>query len=308
MKHIQEPIPRTEPKMEPKIARVSLGNILVPTDFSPSAENALDYALTIARLYDSRIFLAHVLTPDAYAFVPPEAATTTQGTLRQASEERLAEILISGRMRGVPHEVILEEGFLWPTIEKLLRKYEVDLVVVGTHGAKKVEKFFLGSGAEEIFRRAECPVMTVGPHFSGDSERTAMWKNILFATDLEQAPERVAAYALSLAQEYQSHLAILHVLERHGRLTDREAGALRNELLGRLEKMVPAASALWCEPEFEVRFGSPAEEILRLAREKNSDLIVMGARAGSGLATHNPFAKTYRVIREATCPVLTVKH
>lgn len=303
MKKIQEPTPTTEPK----IARVSLGNILVPTDLSPSAENALDYALTLARLYDSRIYLAHVLTTDASAFMPPEA-TTTQGALRQASEGRLAEILISGRMRGIPHEVVLEEGFLWPTIEKLLRKYEIDLVVVGIHEVKKVEKFFLGSGAEEIFRRADCPVMTVGPRFSGDSERTAAWKNILFATDLQQAPEHVAAYALSLAQEYQSHLTILHVLEGHGRPAGRDAGALRSELLGRLEKMVPAASALWCEPEFEVRFGSPAEEILRMARDKNSDLIVMGTRAGGGLATHNPFAKTSRVIREAACPVLTVKH
>jgi nucleotide-binding universal stress UspA family protein len=303
MKNVKESAAQTAHK----IARVALGNILVPTDFSPSADHALDYALTIARLYDSRIYLAHVLTPDAYAFVPPDAAVTTQGALRQASEERLAEILISGRMRGIPHEVILEEGFLWPTIEKLLRKYEIDMVVLGTHGAKKVEKFFLGSGAEEIFRRAECPVMTVGPRFTGELARSAVWKNILFATDLEHPPERAAAYALSLAQEYQSHLTILNVLDRHGEPTGRDGAALRAELLGRLEKAVPTATALWCEAEFEVRFGSPADEILRVAHDKNSDLIVMGAHAGSGLATHNPFAKTYRVIREAACPVLTVK-
>jgi nucleotide-binding universal stress UspA family protein len=293
---------------ETPVTRVSLANILVATDFSPCAENALDYALIIARRFDSRIYLAHVLTPDAYAFVPPEAATVTHGALRQASEQKLADILISGRLREAPHEVVLEEGFLWPTIEKLIQKYEIDLIVVGTHGAKKFEKLLLGSGAEEIFRRAACPVMTVGPRFAGEPARTAEWKNILFATDLEQTPERAAAYAFSLAQEYQAHLTLLHVATRHGTASDRELAAKREAVLQRLQELVPAGSALWCDPEMAVSFGSAPEEIMNMARARNVDLIVMGARAtGGGLGTHNPFATTYRVVCEASCPVLTVK-
>ncbi len=289
------------------VTRISMAKILVATDFSPSAENALAYALKVARTYDSSIYLAHVLTPDAYAFVPPEAATGTHGALRQAAEQRLADILISGCLRETPHEVLLEEGFLWPTLEKFIRKYEIDLVVVGTHRAKKLEKVLLGSRAEEIIRRAPCLVMTVGPRFSGKAERAAAWRSILFATDLEPASERATGYALSLAQEYLSHLTILHVPGRRISSTQSELDDKRKSVRLRLQQLVPAGAALWCDPEFALRFGAPAEEILRLARERNADLIVMGARAGSGLATHNPFATTYQVIREAVCPVLTVK-
>ncbi len=289
------------------VTRVSLANILVPTDFSPSAESALDYAMTIARRFDSRIYLAHVLTPDAYAFVPAEAAIPTHGALRQSAEQKLADILISGRLREAPHEVILQEGFLWPTVEGLIQKYEIDLVVVGTHGAKKMEKVLLGSGAEEIFRRAPCPVMTVGPRFSSDPSRTAEWKKILFAADLEHTNVRAVAYALSLAQEYQSHLTLLHVLPRRAGASEGELADKRVAILRRLEDFLSEGAALWCEPEFTVSFGVPAEEILNMAQNRHCDLIVMGAKAGSGFKTHSPFATTYRVICGAACPVLTVK-
>ena len=85
--------------------------------------------------------------------------------------------------------------------------------------------------------------------------------------------------------------------------------AQREAVLQQLQGLVPPGSALWCDPEMAVSFGSAPEEIMNMARARNVDLIVMGARAsGGGLGTHNPFATTYRVVCEASCPVLTVKN
>ena len=156
--------PKTREISIPEIAKkVSLAKILVTTDFSPESDRALDYALALARRYDARIYLAHVLAPDPFLYAEPALAEATYEKVRQTAEQGMADILVSGKLRGVPHEVLLEEGRVWPVVAKLIQKHEVDLVVTATHGRGKGKKVLIGSVAEEIFRQADCAVMTVGP-------------------------------------------------------------------------------------------------------------------------------------------------
>src|SRR5215472_8728200 len=143
--------------------RVTPTKILVATDFSEISDRALDYAIALARRYDARIYLAHIITPDPFQFAEPQLAQATYEKVRHAAEEGVTDILISGKLRGIPHEVLLEEGNVWPTLENLIRKNEIDLVITGTHGRGKVQKILIGSVAEEIFRKADCAVLTVGP-------------------------------------------------------------------------------------------------------------------------------------------------
>src|ERR1700758_1564652 len=143
--------------------RVSISKIMVTTDFSPVSDRALDYAMALARRYDARIYLAHVITPDPFQFAEPQLAQATYEKVRQAAEEGITDILISGKLRGVPHEVFLEEGNVWPSLEKLILEHEIDLVVAGTHGRGKGQKILIGAVAEEIFRQANTAVLTVGP-------------------------------------------------------------------------------------------------------------------------------------------------
>ena len=139
--------------------RVTLTKILVTTDFSEVSDRALDYAIALARRYDARIYLAHVITPDPFQFAEPQLAQATYEKVRQAAEEGITDILISGKLRGVPHEVLMEEGNVWPTVEKMIVEHEIDLVVCGTHGRGKVQKILIGSVAEEIFRQATTAVL-----------------------------------------------------------------------------------------------------------------------------------------------------
>src|SRR5437899_5804664 len=131
--------------------RVSISKIMVTTDFSEISDRALDYAIALARRYDARIYLAHVITPDPFQFAEPQLAQATYEKVRQAAEEGITNILISGKLRGVPHEVLLEEGNVWPNLELLVARNEIDLLVVGTHGRGKIQKLLIGSVAEEIF-------------------------------------------------------------------------------------------------------------------------------------------------------------
>lgn len=287
--------------------RVLLTKILVTTDFSEVSDRALDYAIALARRYDARIYLAHVITPDPFQFAEPQLAQATYEKVRQAAEEGITDILISGKLRGVPHEVLMEEGNVWPTLDRLITEHEIDLVVVGTHGRGKVQKILIGSVAEEIFRQADCAVMTVGPGVKGDTAKEVDLKSILFATDFGPGAEKAAAHAFSLAQEHDARVTLLHVIESAAAYTEESVTRQREINILRMKQLMPFGSENWCKPEFRVTFGSAVEEILIAARESRADLIVMGAKARRSLAGHVPLTIAYNVLTKAECPVLTVR-
>jgi nucleotide-binding universal stress UspA family protein len=297
-----------EPKQKLGAAnKVALTKILVTTDFSPDSERALEYALALARRYDARIYLAHVITPDPFLYAEPALAQATYEKVRQAAEQGIADILVSGKLRGIAHEVLLEEGNVWPVLEKMILAHEIDLVIIGTHGRGKVRKVLIGSVAEEIFRQANCAVMTVGPHVKGETRNEVDLKNILFATDFGAGAEKAAAHAFSLAQEHGARLTMLHVIEEATAFTEESVRRQREMTTDRLKRLVPPGVENWCQPEFRATFGEASEEILTMARETNADLIVMGAKTRKSLAGHAPLTIAYSVVTKARCPVLTVR-
>ena len=287
--------------------RVSISKIMVTTDFSQASDRALNYAIALARRYDARIYLAHVITPDPFQFAEPQLAQATYEKVRQAEEEGISDILISGKLRGVPHEVLLEEGNVWPSLDKLIVQNEIDLVVVGTHGRGKVQKLLIGSVAEEIFRKADCAVLTVGLAVKNAGAKEVELNHILFATDFGPGAEKAAAYAFSLAQERNATLTLLHVIESAAAYTEESVARQREINVVRMKQLMPAGSENWCKPEFRATFGAPVEEILIAVRESKPDLLVMGAKARQSLAGHAPLTIAYNVVTKATCPVLTVR-
>jgi nucleotide-binding universal stress UspA family protein len=304
MAQVMEPKDKTRTEVS---KRVTLTKILVTTDFSEVSDHALDYALALARRYDARIYLTHVITPDPFQFAEPQLAQATYEKVRQAAEEGITDILISGKLRGVPHEVLMEEGNVWPTLDKLITEHEIDLVVVGTHGRGKVQKILIGSVAEEIFRQADTAVLTVGPRVKSGAEKEVELHHVLFATDFGPGAAKAAAYAFSLAQEHGAGLTLLHVIESAAAYTEESVARQREINIVRMKQLMPAGSENWCKPEFRVTFGAAVEEILIAAKEVQADLVVMGAKTRKSLAGHVPLTIAYNVVTKATCPVLTVR-
>ena len=131
--------------------------------------------------YGAKVHGLHVRFPATYPIVGPEAMPQV---LEAAEEQAKFEAQQLHEMFAtVPHEVTITEGDLWPTLSEIVEKQKTDLIVMGTHGRKGVSRALLGSTAEEIFRKASCPVLTVGPHVSQNTERRLAMKQILFATD-----------------------------------------------------------------------------------------------------------------------------
>jgi nucleotide-binding universal stress UspA family protein len=288
--------------------RVALKNILFATDFSPSAEAALPYAIGLAKQYGAKVHGLHVRFPATYPIVGPEAMPQ----IIEAAEEqaKFEAQQMHQQLAGVPHEVTISEGDLWPILNEIVEKQKVDLIVMGTHGRKGVSRALLGSTAEEIFRKTSCPVLTVGPHVSHNTERRIAMKEILFATDF--SPESLAAlpFAVSMAQEHQSNLTLLNTTGKPevGELV--HAGLYAESTLRRLQALVPAGAELWCEPKCRVEQGPEAEKILEVAVAIGADLIVLGVRGpkgGVGATTHLVRSIAHEVVANAQCPVLTVR-
>jgi nucleotide-binding universal stress UspA family protein len=288
--------------------RISLKHILYATDFSPAAEAALPYVKGLSKQYDAKVHAVHVRLPATYPIVGPEMLPQVMEAAEEQAKFEAKEL--HEMLANVPHDVSVTEGELWPTIAEKVEQENIDLIVIGTRGRTGVGRALLGSGAEEIFRRASCPVLTVGPHISRDTERRLKMKEILYATDF--SPESVSAlpYAVSLAQEHQARLTVLHVIgeEEVGELV--HAGNYAESTERRLSELVPFEAKSWCEPNFRVEQGPAAEKILEAAIALGADLIVLGVRGAAGRmgATTHLFRPTaHRIVTQAECPVFTVR-
>lgn len=288
--------------------RVAFKNILFATDFSPSAEAALPYAIGLAKQYGAKVHGLHVRFPATYPIVGPEAMPQ----IMEAAEEqaKLEAQQLHQLLASVPHAVTISEGDLWPTLKEIVNKEQVDLVVMGTHGRKGVSRALLGSAAEEVFRKASCPVLTVGPHVSHNTERRMAMKQILFATDFSAESLAALPFAVSLAQEHQSNLTLLNVTGKQevGELV--HAGQYMESTLRRLHGLVPAGAELWCQPKCRVEHGAEAEKIIEVAIALGADLIVLGVHApqgGVGATTHLLRSIAHQVVADAQCPVLTIR-
>ncbi len=286
--------------------RISIQNILFTTDFSPTAEVAIPYMLAIARWYGSKVFVAHAVRPEPIVGIPMEPAPIDLNFNWQEAQSKMADFLRRDPFQGMPYETVLRQGSLWDSISETIRRNDISLIVLGTHGRSGLKKLILGSVAEEIFRLAPCPVLTVGPHAARQQANFENWKRILFATDFSAGSLSALPYALSLAEENQARLMLVHFIPL---VSQQEEEASIQAARERLKGLVPPAAEPWCELQFEVRIGFPSEGILRIAEEQSADVIVMGVHAASSprASAHLPWAIGHEVVSQASCPVLTVR-
>ena len=268
-------------------------NILFATDFSPASESVLPYARALARSYDAQLVIAHVVAPGVVAVEPPVLVN-----MSQLAQEQMEQLQTSEQLDSVRHKEMVVEGPIWESLNRIIEEQEIDLVVVGTHGRTGIEKFILGSVAEEIFRQAPCPVLTVGPHVSATVRRAPEIKTILFATDFSADCPGALKQALNLARQHDARMLMLHVAEDQ-KSDDPEP--IINALHDKLAAMVPPGTA---RIETLVEFGRAADRVLAIAQQFNADMIVLGAHRPAML-TNRFMDVAYKVACEAPCPVLT---
>jgi nucleotide-binding universal stress UspA family protein len=310
---------------------ITTKHILCPVDFSAFSHHALQHALQLARWFESTLTILYVYAlpaappPVLFGGLPGPlpsqrypALTVSPGRLHEDMIAELTKFAATVDASGVQLRIHARTGSAVRGILEEAAAEHSDLIVMGTHGHGGFDRWMLGSVTEKILRKACCPVLTVPPPVGepiGDA--VAMLKRILCPIDFSDSSLKALEYTLSLAKEADAELLLMHVIEgltdlkhwqpptnpsilEYLRLSEQNA-------LARLREVVPKDASTWCTPKEILTTGKPYEEILRVAREQDVHLIVMGVHGRNSIDLMFFGSTTNHVVRAATCPVLTLK-
>jgi nucleotide-binding universal stress UspA family protein len=284
---------------------VTFKRILVATDFSQSSEKALQHAIAIAKHFQAKLYLTHVVSALGFVLAGPDATLAASDAAWRDARRLEDRLETSETLNGVNHQIVVREGGIWEQIQEVVRDEDIDLIVAGTHGRTGIRKVVLGSVAEEIFRHASCPVLTVGPCSPMESAVEARLQNIVFATDFSHESLEALPFALAAAREQHAKLTLMHVVEHLAGEAVLDAERVINASETRLRQLVP--------PEYvgdydcRVEVGAIEEAILDVAAQERARVIILGLKAPATYVDHLGWLHAYGIVRRACCPVLTVR-
>jgi nucleotide-binding universal stress UspA family protein len=201
--------------------------------------------------------------------------------------------------------MIVDRAVSWPA----------DLVVIGTHGRSGFDRALLGSVAERVIHKAPCPVLTVPPSAHAASASPVAIRRVLCPVDFSPSSLVALGFAVDMARQIHAAVTVLHVIDwptegeplAHARDAAPEyLSFLLDDGRDRLKTAVPSEASDVQVTEVVVA-GRAKREVLRYASEHDSDIILMGAQGRDGFGLTLLGSTTERVVRDATCPVLTVR-
>lgn len=299
--------------------------ILVPTDFSPASDRALEQAGALARALKAEVHLLHkVIYPPPHP--PTELLDRLDDTarfdyvLKEVIErpEREAEAGLEARRKdlegkGVAVSIHLERsGDIYERFERAIESLKPDLIVMGSHGRGGIQKWLMGSVAEKVLRHASVDVLTL--HADSPVARCEGGiGEILVATDFSDGSRRALRAARGLAGEIGGSICLLHVIESRfvPRRGDTEPFLVEvsHEIRAQAERALqdelasdPSRKDKWVLAE-----GDVVREIDRVAEERLSSLIVVGSHGLTGVRRVLLGSVAEKVARFCHLPVLTVR-
>jgi nucleotide-binding universal stress UspA family protein len=281
----------------------------------------LKYAAAFARSGGGRVVLFSVQS----AKVPPNLLTLPKRILEEEENRWLLQLrvevedlLADALFAGLEVEPVIVEGEPASEIARAVREYDIDLVTVVTHGRKGLTRALWGSTAEEIIAEAPAPVLTIRPpqhdfveHRGSRSELRL--NRVLLATNFRPSSAAATQVATQLANQTGAELHAVYVIGDYieqlsvifpeGGLT--ALTRLRSHVQ---ERMAQLARDDGARAITHIAEGRPYEEVVRLAVEKDADVIVIGTNVHASLFGGTPVlgSEIERVVRNAPCPVLCV--
>jgi nucleotide-binding universal stress UspA family protein len=291
---------------------IDINRILCPIDFSPFSEQALVYAMKLAAWSGAQLQVAHVMP-----LMPASTVNELAATIRQVTAQNLNSAIAKQRLPDVDVSALLIESAEAPArILEAAERFDADLIVTGSHGRTGYQRVLLGSVVESMLHKSTRPMLTIPSHLAPRPAAEIAFSRIVCAVEFDEASLNAVAHALSIAEESDAHVTLLHVIETPPELTyppqppDFEVAGIRvtaeAACLTRLQALVPEHARDYCTIETAVLEGGASRQILRVAAGMHAELIVLGvhSRNAFDLAFFGSHSKD--IIRQAECPVLTV--
>lgn len=293
-------------------------HVLCPTDFSRFSESSLRYAILLAKWFGADLTCLFVLAGPLgpiQQFPPEWVPLATDPAAKEKLQGRLSLFAAPAGAAGVAVRTFIVEGDVPESILKEARQVPGSLIVLGTHGHGGFQNLVLGSVTEKVLRKAPCPVLTVPRQPERGPAASVPFGRILCAIDFSPCSEAAFEAAIELASASGAAVTAVHVFRElpaaeapetvhfnvpeYRRLLEKEARERLKGVVARKGREKPV--------EIRLLAGKPWRGILQLAHEIEADLVVLGVQGRSATDLLLFGSTAHHVVREAPCPVLTVR-
>ncbi|MFL5728012.1 MAG: universal stress protein [Cytophagaceae bacterium] len=274
--------------------------ILVPTDFSKEAENALEVAASIARRTDSKIILLHIvegLAEDSYSVSASSIHDDGMDKvfimkMIEKADKQMKKIIAAAELEGIEVKEVVKVGSVYKKISEIIAEHNVDLIVMGTQGVTSVSELFTGSNTEKVVRLAKCLVLSV----KTKAQRFNI-KNVVFATNFKDDSQSFIDRIKELQDLFGFNLNVVFVNTPMNFQSDQETN----------DQMAEYAS------EHKLRnytlhiVNSYTEEdgIRHFAEEAEADIIALSTHGRKGLSNFFIGSVSQDLVNYAPKPILT---
>jgi nucleotide-binding universal stress UspA family protein len=297
--------------------RVEIKKVFCATDISDFSNHSIAWGIALAQEFGAKLYVCHVVDfPTSITYGDGPIFFMDQQDLAIGNAHKQLKQLIGEAQ--IEWEPLVTIGHAADEISRLVEEKGADLAISATHGRSGLKRLVLGSVTERLMRTLHCPLLIVrGPEHNLNilSDQKIHFPKILVGCDFSEDSNLAFQHGLSLAQEFESELHLVHVKEpsvyvnwlktsvEYEKDLDDE---LKIRIIDRLKNMVPQEARNWCTPETVLLKGHPHEELIRYAKANDIALIVLGVR-GQGLVEKLFVGSTTdRVARQTPCPVLSV--
>lgn len=270
--------------------------ILVPTDFSLEAENALKVASQIARRHGSEIYLLHMLEIPLQEIdtVNSQADVPEVMFFMRMAHQKFADILNSEHLKGLTvHEIVKPDGS-FNGISEICKEHDITMITMGSHGASGIKEMFVGSNAEKAVRNSEVPVLVI----KNDHEDFSI-DDIVFASDFKNDNKETYRQATEFATAFGAQLHLLMVNTASNFTTTKNANDRINEFI---EDYSFKNFTITVYNDESVEKG-----VLNFSRQIDADLIGISTHGRQGIAHFFNGSISEDLVNHANRPVITFK-
>jgi nucleotide-binding universal stress UspA family protein len=269
--------------------------ILVPTDFSVQAENALKVAAQLASKHDCALYLLHSVEMPLHLATSGNAGSLPQSIyFIKLAEQHFAELLEKPYLQDIEIHEAIGNDEIYEDIKKAVASNDIDLVIMGSHGASGFKEMFVGSNAEKVVRTSQIPVLVIKndrPNFQV--------KDFVFASDCTDECKAPFKKAYEFANTLGAKTHLLYINTPAGFKTSHQAYKMMERFI---DGMDLKNISLHVYNDSSVEKG-----ILSFARENHSDLVGLSTHGRKGLSHFFNGSISEDLVNHANMPVITFK-
>ncbi|HTA26484.1 MAG TPA: universal stress protein [Bacteroidia bacterium] len=276
----------------------TIKNILIPTDFSETANLAVAHGANMAHLFNAKMFLLHSVEPFTAINAPGEPALVMEAeNMYNDGVAQLKKVASEITQKyNVDITTITVNGKPAAAISEAVKDNNIDIIVMGTHGASGFEEFFIGSNTHKVVNLATCPVISIQA-----TSKNVGFSNIVAPISNSTHSRQKINNIIELASKYNSTVHLLGLLE-----TNDPVDAKKFDIkLESVENMLKKANIKFTKKL--VHGHNPAVEAMKFSEEVNGDLIVIMTDHESDLTGMFLGTVAKQIVNHSKIPVMSIR-